>query len=357
MMGELICISGDYKGAAFPIRDGEVLTIGRNPGKCNVVLPEASVSRLHCALRWAAASDRYTLQDMSSNGVFNLNGARYPGRGPVLLEKGAYIRIASSNNVFRIGGCDASVRETSVQEVSAQEARTTGVHSYVIGPELYDDTFDGSYGMISSEPAWRPYSRTSAVRDISAYERPAYANRDVMPEDPPTGMPNMYGIIRKRRRSEVREPQPAGEQSARSRSWQSQSQSQSVLLQHEGWTVMAARGADIGLKAAAGIMMIMGLFWKWYSGGSAQMYFEYPYLKSLDIVFGILLLLMAVLSSAVLALEIREVSCWDLLKFISDTVDTAIPVGYFAVAAMLLHAPVLMLPVALLAARGILRCL
>ena len=87
------------------------------------------------------------------------------------------------------------------------------------------------------------------------------------------------------------------------------------------------------------------------------MYFEYPYLKSLDIVFGILLLLMAVLSSAELALEIREVSCWDLLKFISDTVDTAIPVGYFAVAAMLLHAPVLMLPVALLAVRGILRCL
>ena len=187
-----------------------------------------------------------------------------------------------------------------------------------------------------------------------------------MPEEPPTGMPNMYGIIRKRRHSDMSPPraaQPAGAQAEHPRSVksksqpQSQLQSQSVLLQHEGWTVMAARGADIGLKAAAGIMMIMGLFWKWYGGGSAQMYFEYPYLKSLDIVFGILLLLMAVLSSAELALEIREVSCWDLLKFISDTVDTAIPVGYFAVAAMLLHAPVLMLPVALLAVRGILRCL
>lgn len=70
--GSILCLSGMYRGIAFPIRDGENLNIGRDPARCNIVMVEhaATISRLHCTVHFDAARNCYTVVDHSMNGTW-----------------------------------------------------------------------------------------------------------------------------------------------------------------------------------------------------------------------------------------------------------------------------------------------
>lgn len=70
--GSILCLSGMYRGIAFPIRDGESLNIGRDPARCNIVMVEhaATISRLHCTVHFRAAENCYTVVDHSMNGTW-----------------------------------------------------------------------------------------------------------------------------------------------------------------------------------------------------------------------------------------------------------------------------------------------
>ncbi len=72
--GEVTCLTGEFEGGTFRVEGS--LTIGKDARRCNVVLSNKTVSRVHCIIRYVAATDTYTVKDMSSNGTYFDDGKR-----------------------------------------------------------------------------------------------------------------------------------------------------------------------------------------------------------------------------------------------------------------------------------------
>ena len=92
MSGMLIGLRGEYKGAQIPLKNRELLYIGRSK-ECNLVLSNAKASRKHCKVIYDAKADKYLIKNYSDNGVFLSTGQR--------LEKGKAWNVPHGT-VFRI---------------------------------------------------------------------------------------------------------------------------------------------------------------------------------------------------------------------------------------------------------------
>lgn len=99
--GKLVGCRGMYAGAQIPLENGERILIGRDAGRCSLVLSDRTVSGVHCAVSYDAASGKYLVADCSENGTILENGTRLPKNRTVMLEAGTVLRIGPEQ--FRLG--------------------------------------------------------------------------------------------------------------------------------------------------------------------------------------------------------------------------------------------------------------
>ena len=71
----IICRFGEYSGVSIPIKPGEALIIGRSSQKCNLLINDPFVSRLHCEVALNLNNNDFSITDFSSSGTY-LNGNR-----------------------------------------------------------------------------------------------------------------------------------------------------------------------------------------------------------------------------------------------------------------------------------------
>ena len=98
-------INGKYAGSRFEINNGETVVIGRDIQKCNIVYDEkyASISRVHCAIRYAANENAFYVTDYSSNGTLVNRELNIGKNATKKVEKGSVIYLGDENNAFRLG--------------------------------------------------------------------------------------------------------------------------------------------------------------------------------------------------------------------------------------------------------------
>ena len=103
VLGYLMGLSGEYHGVSIPMRTGEVITLGRDPQICNLVLKGNKVSRRHCTIRYEAVPRQYFLKDSSKNGTYMGSGERMPEGTEIPLQQGAVFYLGDRDNSFRVG--------------------------------------------------------------------------------------------------------------------------------------------------------------------------------------------------------------------------------------------------------------
>ena len=95
----LKAVSGNLAGGIFPI--DEVVVIGRDPARCNVLFPDetAGVSAVHCEIRQEGSG--YLLTDLGSTyGTFFSNGSRLSPHVPYPIKQGDQFYLGDSQNRF-----------------------------------------------------------------------------------------------------------------------------------------------------------------------------------------------------------------------------------------------------------------
>lgn len=99
--GTIDCISGEYKDYNFPINEGEILVIGKNPATCSIVITQQAqyISSQHCSVR--INNGRYEVFDQSKNGV-RVNGNLIEKNRWYLLNMGDLFCLGDTDNVFRV---------------------------------------------------------------------------------------------------------------------------------------------------------------------------------------------------------------------------------------------------------------
>lgn len=97
--GSMVCCSGIYEGAVFPV-GAEELIIGRDESIANIVIKNPKISRKHCGVRYMAEKGTYVVTDYSTNGTFYKNGQRFPAGTPNICRSGMIFVISESGNEF-----------------------------------------------------------------------------------------------------------------------------------------------------------------------------------------------------------------------------------------------------------------
>lgn len=113
---KLVCIAGPGVGQRYRCDEGQTAILGRNPGKCNIVISENSnVSGVHCKVE--VIGGQVTVTDLgSTNGTYvetvenhdlNVCGAYLYNRKldayqPVTVHSGAEIYLGGKTSAFRV---------------------------------------------------------------------------------------------------------------------------------------------------------------------------------------------------------------------------------------------------------------
>lgn len=88
--GRIVCTGGEFNGANFDIING--IVIGKDANRCNIVLNNSTVSRVHCVIKYNKKNDIYIVCDRSSNGTFLANGTK--------LERGIETELKSGTEIY-----------------------------------------------------------------------------------------------------------------------------------------------------------------------------------------------------------------------------------------------------------------
>ena len=98
----IVCLSGIYKGAVFPIPKNEELIFGRDAALCHIVITDnaGKISRKHVTISYDPINDVYVVTDNSSNGTYLADGSRLVTNIPVRLRRGSIIYLAKRDNSF-----------------------------------------------------------------------------------------------------------------------------------------------------------------------------------------------------------------------------------------------------------------
>lgn len=99
--GHITAIKGEYQGYQFPIGNGEILLIGRDPSKCQIVLTQSAqyVSGVHCSVKFENGT--YYVCDYSKNGVL-INNNRIPQQQWVCFPQNSVISLANDQIKFEL---------------------------------------------------------------------------------------------------------------------------------------------------------------------------------------------------------------------------------------------------------------
>lgn len=101
--GSVNCIAGAYVGASYKIDSGEEIIIGRDPSLSHIVIDDGKVSKRHVIIRYDGTIDAYYVTDVSTNGVYLMNGQRLEAGKSTVLQRGTQIRVGHSENIFKLG--------------------------------------------------------------------------------------------------------------------------------------------------------------------------------------------------------------------------------------------------------------
>ena len=101
--GALVFTKGKLLGSIVRIRDGKVITVGRDASKSDVVINSMTISRLHCKVTYHRDTGKYTVIDCSKNGVYMSDGKRLPDHEEVEVESGEELWLGDDDNILRLG--------------------------------------------------------------------------------------------------------------------------------------------------------------------------------------------------------------------------------------------------------------
>lgn len=86
------------RGRSIPVRSGDKL--GKNKEKSRIIIPDNTVSGLHCSFRFESGKGWFIRDENSTNGTF-VNGSRLPAAGTVPLKNGTKIKTGKETFEFR----------------------------------------------------------------------------------------------------------------------------------------------------------------------------------------------------------------------------------------------------------------
>lgn len=92
-------VNGPLAGAEIPIRDKEIIYIGKDSQRANVVFSGdyPNVSRLHCSVMYDAKYQKYFVTDSSSNGTYYSNNIRLEKGKRTAVSPGTVLILANDN--------------------------------------------------------------------------------------------------------------------------------------------------------------------------------------------------------------------------------------------------------------------
>ena len=99
---QIVCISGEFANASFPINPNETVVIGRDSAVSNIVIVAPKVSRKHCTISFDSAKNMFIVVDCSTNGTYTENGTRLMANMNNPLPSGTVISLGSNENRFRL---------------------------------------------------------------------------------------------------------------------------------------------------------------------------------------------------------------------------------------------------------------
>lgn len=100
--GGLICIRGSQLGHMISLPADRIMTFGRDPAECNIVLHDSLVSRLHCQITYIAAMEKYRIVDFSKNGTFWGDGTRLQSGKEYYVKSATEIYLGNSDNLYKL---------------------------------------------------------------------------------------------------------------------------------------------------------------------------------------------------------------------------------------------------------------
>lgn len=100
-VGKLTCIRGEYRGAEIVMRQGEMITLGRDQEICQLVFTDPHISRRHCIVIFQP-DGTYSLTNLSKNGVKLHDGTDLPYNLPMTVPANTAFRL-NEEVVFRVG--------------------------------------------------------------------------------------------------------------------------------------------------------------------------------------------------------------------------------------------------------------
>jgi len=102
--GVMVGLTGAYKGAEIPFKDGERIRLGRS-AENELIFDDSQkkVSRNHCVIKWDGQNKEYLLRDNSTNGTF-LNGFDdcMPKNLEIVVKPGTIVALGDEQNTFRL---------------------------------------------------------------------------------------------------------------------------------------------------------------------------------------------------------------------------------------------------------------
>lgn len=102
-MGAIVGITGKYIGAIIRIKPNQKIVFGRNADVADFILDDPDISRSHCWVQYDQDLQVYYVCDESANGTC-VNNTYYLEKDRVVqLKSGDELRLAESENVFKLG--------------------------------------------------------------------------------------------------------------------------------------------------------------------------------------------------------------------------------------------------------------
>lgn len=100
--GRITVLTGQYKNAVLPIRDGEEIFLGRDGSKCHLVFDNERVSRVQCSVRYNQKTNTYCVTDHSSYGTFVKGGKQLQKEQPEMFRGNTVFVLGKSGEEFMV---------------------------------------------------------------------------------------------------------------------------------------------------------------------------------------------------------------------------------------------------------------
>lgn len=93
-------MTGEYMGAEIPVK--EEIILGKNPEKCNIVLSDKSISKIHCTIEYENTTGGYLVKDFSINRTYINEKERIPKNVEFIVKPGTVISLGNEQIKFKL---------------------------------------------------------------------------------------------------------------------------------------------------------------------------------------------------------------------------------------------------------------